>query len=164
MATATALPPHPGADTLLDKIEDFFGHPDITTAVGTFLNTESKNFAHFVESDDPKVHENVALFRKYCSMIEQLMDRFCAEQQVELLSVAKACLAEIETCAGAPSSYICVSYIAAGVDMEHFTQLVAETNDIVHYDEMETYEAGEDDDEDEEDEDEQQQQLEGNQE
>lgn len=135
-------------EALLDHIEDFFSNPEVTTAVGSFLNSESKNFAHFAETDDPAVHENVALFKKYGALVEGMMAQFCAKEGIELLAVAKACLKELERCDGAPSPYICVSYIAAAVDLEQFAQLVGETNAIVHYDEMDVYEAGEDDDTD----------------
>ena len=132
MASNTHLPE--GVELgLLDRLDFHFGHPDHTSRVGAFLNAEGSNFLRLETTDDPNAHEYFTMFQRYGLVIEDVLVGFCAKSQLSFEDVARACVDEMDTKDGAPSEYICVSYIAAALEFERFRQLVVDVNALLQY-------------------------------
>jgi hypothetical protein len=129
-----ALIGKPTADApLIERIDYFFSAPENTSAVGNFLSTEAPQFALFESTDDRHGLESYALFKRYGALIEALMDRFCAEEQVAMEDVGAEIYRQLEASEDLASPYICVSYIAGALDVDNFADLVVDVNAITNY-------------------------------
>ena len=125
----------PSSDApLIEKIDFFFGAPENTSAIGAFLQAESNMFAQFERTDDPNGLENFALFKRYGLLVESIMERFCAAEQISMEDVGAEIHRQLVLSDELASPYICVGYIAGALDIEAFQDLVVDINAITNYD------------------------------
>lgn len=125
----------PGPEApLIERIDFFFSSPENTTAVGTFLQDEAASFMLFEKTDDRNGLESFALFKRYGTLIEALMQRFCDEEGVAMEAIAKEIYEQMEAAEDLAPPYICVGYIAGALDIDSFADLVIDVNAITQYD------------------------------
>eukprot|EP00212_Chloropicon_laureae_P002748 CAMPEP_0197486848 /NCGR_PEP_ID=MMETSP1311-20131121/1826_1 /TAXON_ID=464262 /ORGANISM="Genus nov. species nov., Strain RCC856" /LENGTH=149 /DNA_ID=CAMNT_0043030169 /DNA_START=138 /DNA_END=587 /DNA_ORIENTATION=+ len=136
-ATNSVVEPCSGED-LVRKLEEFFMSPELMVKIGDFMHESAAKLCFVGEhtgvsengvsasggdTDEETEHplENYAIFSRYGSMIEQMVEAFLSEQGADANDLYEACV--IEKMDKGNNWCVCLDYLLASLDYEYFLQI-----------------------------------------
>ena len=128
---------------LIESLEDWFCQGAVTSRIGDLLDEiahkpEFKNFAVEIDSETDSAMglERMAAFSRYSELLDYLLDHFVkhiADGEAACASVmsdiANTVIALVED--EAKRHFTCVPFIAGALDFDHFSVLVADTQNML---------------------------------
>mmetsp|Transcript_21920 Transcript_21920/g.54269 ORF Transcript_21920/g.54269 Transcript_21920/m.54269 type:complete len:182 (-) Transcript_21920:14-559(-) len=113
---ATDVPVEP----VLERLEDFFSSPELTSAISDFM-TEHSGRVEFRAPGDEQPMGNYDVFRQYSEVVENLLEDFLRRENIEMGVVAEAC----KRVQGSEAAHAvtCVDYLVAATEYNNFMLL-----------------------------------------
>ena len=113
------MPADDEAFALLEKLEDFFGGPDLTTAISDFAAAHGAEFHPLPEGAEHPLQWH-SRYLEYCGMIERQLEGFLQQH---------GCTSErlYAACREGDASHTCIEYLLASTEYLAFLQLMLRT-------------------------------------
>ena len=119
------MPADTDALALLEKLEDFFGGPDLTTAISDFAAAHGAEFHPLPEGAEHPLQWH-SRYLEYCGMIERQLEGFLQQH---------GCTSErlYAACREGDASHTCIEYLLASTEYLAFLQLMLDFQGLSSY-------------------------------